>query len=184
MILVKTINKHIIAFILLSVLVILLISSCSTAKTYQELEDERQAKVLKNNCAGYTLNYTDKVSEERDSVTIYGKVRYCSTKEIPPKTKISFYGTNDSLKYQTETNEKGYYEIKVTNGPYSRIQADCYGASLVIPSVNLGTVGDAGGAMNIDMKLLRHFMHVFVHSMELTRKDIRQIKKNRNRSKH
>lgn len=175
-------NKRTQAFpiILLVVLVNLLISSCSTIKTNQEKEDD-QSDVWYNNCAGYTLNYTNKVNEERDSVTIYGRVSDCSSNKAIHEAEICFYGINDSVKFRTKTDNKGYYEIKVTIGHYRRIQADYSRGSLTIPEVDLGTVGDAGGAMNIDMRLLRQYL--LNQPISLTRKDIRQIKKNRKQNK-
>ncbi len=154
---------------------ILIIFTCSCALVKNNKDTDDQSDVWYNNCAGYTLNYTNKVNEERDSVTIYGKVRFCSSNKVIHEAEISFYGTNDSVKFRTKTDDKGYYEIKVTKGHYRRIRVDCSRGGLTIPEVNLGMVGDAGGAMNIDMRLLRQYM--LIQSIPLTRKDIRQIKK-------
>ncbi|GEM_PF-6352583 len=91
-----------------------LISSCFMRKINGERDD--QSGVWYNNCAGYTLNYTNKVNEERDSVTIYGRVSDCSSNKAIQEAEISFYGINDSVKFRTKTDNKGYYEIKVTIG--------------------------------------------------------------------
>ncbi|KAA8485267.1 hypothetical protein F1649_03880 [Arcticibacter tournemirensis] len=97
-------------------------------------------------------------------------------KKLPGSTICFLEG--DSLKFSTRADKRGYYEIKIKRGVYSIIAEGSRG-SLLIPRVLLGQMGCS---MNIDMKLLRHY--VFIHSMQLTRKDIRQIKKNRKRSKH
>ncbi|MGX5691456.1 carboxypeptidase-like regulatory domain-containing protein [Arcticibacter tournemirensis] len=144
--------------------------------------EEEQSDVWFNNCAGYTLNYTNKVSEERDSITIYGIVKFCSSNKAIQGAEISFYGNSDSVMFHTKTDAKGYYEIKVSRGYYCRIQADSWGGGLTIPDVDLGVVGDAGGAMNIDIKLLRRYL--LINYFPLTRKDIRQIKKNRKKNKN
>ncbi|TQM50449.1 hypothetical protein BDE36_2195 [Arcticibacter tournemirensis] len=157
----------------------LLICSCFTRKADRERDD--QSRIWSDNCSGYTFNYTDKFNNEddcrNDSVTIYGKVRYCSMHKKLPGSTICFL-EGDSLKFSTRADKRGYYEIKIKRGVYSIIAEGSRG-SLLIPRVLLGQMGCS---MNIDMKLLRHY--VFIHSMQLTRKDIRQIKKNRKRSKH
>ncbi len=114
-----------------------------------------QENVWKNNCSGYTFNYTDKFPEEMDTVTVYGKVRICSTGKTPYKTTISFFDKNGTLAKKIEVDKSGKYQVRLKEGHYDRIVAVAFGASIIIPSISLGEVGSS---MNIDLKLLRQYI--------------------------
>jgi len=117
--------------------------------------DKEQEKLWSNNCSGYTFNYTDKFPNEKDSVTVYGKIRVCSTGKTPSSTTISFYNRDGSLEKKIKADRSGIYQVKLKAGYYDRIEAVSLGAEIFVPHVYLGLVGSS---MNIDLKLLRIYV--------------------------
>src|SRR5690606_703279 len=153
------------------------IYSCTLMKKSDKryTAQNEEEKILRDNCGSYTFNYTKKFEKDDSDVTIYGKTSFCSTGISAPKTKISFFGENDSLLYETRTDQNGNYILPIKAGLYTiKAKSPLVGfstGSLTIPDVHLGLYGNS---MQIDIKLVRS--SAFPQEVPLTRQEIKQIK--------
>ena len=122
---------------------------------FPTIDYKSQEKLWKNNCSGYTFNYTDKFPEEKDTVTVYGKVKVCSTGKTPYSTTISFFNRDGTMVKKINVDRSGKYEVRLKKGIYSSIEATAEGSLIFVPPSYLGEVGSS---LNLDLKLLRVYV--------------------------
>jgi len=118
-------------------------------------DDKNQEQLFSNNCSAYTFNYTNKFPEEKDSVTVYGKVKVCSTGKIPEYSTLYFYNQDTILVKKITIDKSGKYQVKLRKGIYTSIDVESLGATISVPPTHLGLYGSS---MNIDLKLLRVYV--------------------------
>ncbi|MEI5985330.1 hypothetical protein VJ786_10500 [Sphingobacterium sp. PU5-4] len=118
-------------------------------------KNKNQEELYKNNCSAYTFNYTNKFPEEKDSVTVYGKVTVCSTGKIPEYSTLYIYNQDKILVKKMTVDKSGKYQIKLKKGLYGSIEVESEGANIFVPESYLGL---NGSSLNIDLKLLRVYV--------------------------